>query len=510
MTKQQFNKELMDKLIGALNDLYIIRRDKYLLQKDGGSFTMTQGKISATTGRKTPPLVDSLLKQHLRGKATYGVFSKYKTKFMLFDFDFKNDFSSCKWHYYKVYQALIEMGFPDDCIYTTLSGMKGIHLTIFFDRPLPVTDAQALYESALSMADLSHMKDKIEFRPLPKQAIKMPLGVHTKTGKRVSFVENLNVDNVLPPTTILSANKILVDDVIDILAEIDDDAATPFLSDKQVVDTFNAEILPKVEPLDIYKLGADSDFTIDYHNDLLQNGIKAKGTRHKATYQLALFLKSHYGYNELQAKGMAIQWLDEQTGRYDTPYDEAVADTVKIVEHIYDNDLTLSIPQKELTLSIDELRAIVTARDKNGKHFTPKQKAVLFALLIHSKRYENAQHAFYMTYDQIIAMTEYKNRNMIAKLMTDLEESGYIAIHRRNEQQPGTFMKRPNMYEVLFSAKEKAVDNVGSIENDLIRLEANQITSHTFTELISDNFEAKDLRALLPRRQAQHFISNIS
>lgn len=496
-------------VLKALNDLYVIRRNRYLVQSKGNTYTMLQGKIS-TNGRKIPPLVDSMLVKHLRGSATYGVFATNKTKFMLFDFDFANDFESCKWHYYKVYQALIESGVPDEFIYTTNSGMKGLHITLFFDQAINVADAQSFYERVLILAELAHMSEKIEFRPTTSQGVKLPLGVHTKTKKRIHFVENMNVDCVLPPTTILNVNKLAIDDVLTALNELGyDGAAASLISDNEVFEAFNDDVLTRVEPLEIYKLGVDDNYTIDYFNSLLEKGLKFKGTRHKATLQLVLFFKDHYGLDKEATADKILEWLNEQSGRYNTLYELALKDTLEIVDYVYDNDKSLHISNTEINVTIDEMRSIITAKTKEGKPFRPKQKAVLFALLIHSRRYTTTNKpTFYMTYDQIIEVTDYKNRKSLAELLTNFEAAGYITIHRRNEQCEGSHLNRPNIYEMNFETNKKADANATNIDNSLISVDTTVLCRSTFSCIVCDNFKQKDLQAMkLPRRQIEFFIS---
>jgi len=496
-------------IITALNDLYINRRNLYLKQVNGATYTITAGKrMTSKKGGtfKTRPLVDSMLADHLKGKASYGVFSTHETKFILFDFDFKDDYDSCKWYYYKVYTALIELGITDEHIYTTYSGGKGLHITLYLDEPMKVTDAERFYMSVLEAAELSHMTRNIEYRPKATQGVKLPLGLHYKTGKRVCFVENMNVDNELPAETILSVNKMPLATVYDVIEPCEYDYIG--MTDEQAIERAEVEILPNIKTLDVYELGANNEITADYYHDILVNGLKAKGSRHKTTFQLILFLKTYYGLDESETTAQIIQWLhDQDASLYDTPLDEAIQDTLEMVDYIYTNDSELTIANKELYVTVDELRTILTATDSNGKQFTPKQKTVLFALLMHAKRYAQPNGSFYMTYDQIIEVTGYANRDSIGKLLTELEKQGYIAIQRRNEAQAGTNRNLPNVYEVLFMAKENTdiIRNATSENIGISRVLAYDGT--TLKDLVNEHFTTKQLRKLLPRKQAEYFNS---
>lgn len=502
-----------DAIITALNELYINRRNQYLKQVNGETYTITAGKsVKSKRGNifKTRMLVDSMLVQHLRGKVSYGVFSTFETKFILFDFDFENDFNLCKWHYYKVYDALIRAGIRDSQIYTVFSGSKGLHITLYLDKPMKVTDAKRFYSKILESAELSHMTKNIEYRPNPTQGVKLPLGLHYKTKKRVCFVENMNVQQELPAETILTVEKVPLERLYDVIEPLQDEYDN--MTDIEVVERAEVELFSRTKLLDIYSLGSDDSFTADYYNDLLTNGLKVKGTRHKVTLQLAMYLKTYYELTENEARERLLKWLNDQDKeKYSTPYKEAVQDTLNVLKYVYENACVLNIAEKELFVTVDELRTVLTAKKADGKHFTPKQKTVLFALLMHGKRYATHNGIFYMTYDQITDITGFSNTKSISELITEFETVGLITIHRRNEAQEGTNRNLPNMYEVLFTQKENATDNsMTSTEihdvGEVIRVVS--FSAETLKALVKKHFETKELRLLLPKRQAVYFLKD--
>lgn len=506
MRKRQLNNE--PELLEALNDLYVIRRNRYLKQVNGNTFTMIAGKrVQNKRGGafKTRPLVDTMITEHLNGKASYGVFATDETKFLLFDFDFADDWNACKWHYYKVRDAILQTGISDDYIYTVFSGSKGLHLTLYFDTPIKVQTAYSYYENVLGLAELSHMKRQIEFRPTATQGVKLPLGWHTKTRKRVVFVENHNVENPFPISHILKVNKLTASD-FDGLDKPEPRREPEPMTDQEVLERAKAELFSKTKLLDIYALGTNEEYTVDYYNKLLTEGLRVKGTRHKVTYQLALYLKTHYGVSENEATAQLVAWLQEQDPTmYSTPLQEALTDTLEIVKHIYSKNIDLQIPVTELTVTISELRTILTATKLNGKHFTPKQKTVLFALLMHGKRYATQEGSFYMTYEQITEITGMKNRSEMKAIIEEFADVGLVVIHRSDTRQEGSHKHLPNIYEVLFKAKENTVtDSTPHTENDSVS-KVTEYTSETLTKLVQQHFTDKELRKLIPKGQIKHF-----
>ena len=82
---------------------------------------------------------------------------------------------------------LTALGFPQDRIYVSFSGGKGYHVEMFFDRLVYTNRLYALYSTVISQSDLDPRK--VEFRPLPGNAIKLPLSIHGKTGNVCWFVD---------------------------------------------------------------------------------------------------------------------------------------------------------------------------------------------------------------------------------------------------------------------------------------------------------------------------------
>lgn len=490
--------------INALNDLYIIHRHKYLKQVKGKTYTMTSGKYSnnnKTGGKfKTKPLTDSLINEHLLGKATYGVFANNKTKFMIFDFDFADDFNLCKWYFYKVRHALIEMGIAEQYIYSVFSGSKGLHLTLYFDSPIYVTSAQAIYLRALEIAYLENMSNKIEFRPTSSQGVKLPLGLHFKTSKKSCFVNNLNVDKHLSNDTILHVNKISIDTINSVLDIVP--SKYDLMNDEEIEQAAATELYANVKELDIYNIGHDEEYTVSYYNDLYTNGLKVRGTRHNVTLRLAIFLKCYYQIEKEEVFNLLHDWLGMQDKQiYTSTFEEALKDTRRIVDDVFEKNYILQIKKTDIPISINELRTILTARNINDKHFTHNQKLVLFALLIHSKRYaDRNSRIFYMTYSQMTNATDVKSRKSLKNAITQFEEIGLITIHRSNEGQIGTYIKLANKYEVLFG--DECMNEKDKIEDNLI------YDIGLFTLLINKHFQQSELKSILPRRQFEYYRMN--
>ncbi|MFY0517838.1 TOTE conflict system archaeo-eukaryotic primase domain-containing protein [Lysinibacillus sp. UGB7] len=449
-----------------------------------------------------PRLNDLLLLQHLRGESSYGVFSTLQTKFLVFDFDFEEDILHCKWYYYKVYYALKDAGIPEENIYTFYSGNKGLHLTIYFDNPIPTKDALLLYYTVLEDADSLHMCKKIEFRPTSKQGVKLPLGFHTKTRNKVCFLENLNLKNKLPDETILQINKLcssIFDSVINQIKEritysdvaIEDDTKDILSNNHISSETASTNHL-RMDPA--------------YYNDIWQNGLKVVGTRHDMTLMLLLYFKTIQQMDKDEAKDAIFEWLARQDkSKYHSSILEVRKDTEALIDYVYDNDKRLYYREKSVTLSKEEAYHILTARRVDNSSFTLKQKKVLLALYLQSKFFTNEENRiFYMTYKQIGDSIGYKNTKSLSKLFCDFVEAHYLLIHRRDTKQANTYQKLPNLYEVPSLQLKKAtiMSNVDSItfNSDLM---VSTLTKLTLNQIARYFFDKKQLALVLPRRQVE-------
>ena len=90
----KLKKDKQKEIIKKINDLYITNRQKYLVMKLNGEYMTLQ---TSEKSKKIKPLVDGYIKNHIEGKATYGVFNgQYFGKFLCFDVDVK-DKQYAKW-----------------------------------------------------------------------------------------------------------------------------------------------------------------------------------------------------------------------------------------------------------------------------------------------------------------------------------------------------------------------------------------------------------------------------
>lgn len=162
----------------AFKKLYCGYRQKYVVMKPEYIKTVNHY------------FTDHVIESHLKGYYALGVFAGDKaTQFMTFDVD-----AGGKAAVRKVISALADFGIDRNRIYVSVSGKKGYHVDLFFDPFIYNDQAKNLYELVIWRTQLDPAK--VEFRPTRTQAIKLPLGVHAKTGSRCWYVDGDKLDPI--------------------------------------------------------------------------------------------------------------------------------------------------------------------------------------------------------------------------------------------------------------------------------------------------------------------------
>ena len=86
-----------------------------------------------------------------------------------------------------IMRGLASCGIESRYVHVSTSGGKGYHVEVFFDYPVETWKLKRVYDWII--AEMSLDRKKVEFRPTNKQAIKLPLGVHHKTGNTCWFLD---------------------------------------------------------------------------------------------------------------------------------------------------------------------------------------------------------------------------------------------------------------------------------------------------------------------------------
>ena len=158
------------------------------------------------------PLTENAIQSHLRGNTTIGVypiFDRDKAQFLALDIDIKKEALNrarqnntlmdalraqvCK-DIRRVCAGFASLNIP---VHIEDSGNKGAHIWLFFEKPIPACDLRAFGRAYIKR--FGPASEELQWELFPKQdavgedelgnLIKLPLGIHRKTGRRALFID---------------------------------------------------------------------------------------------------------------------------------------------------------------------------------------------------------------------------------------------------------------------------------------------------------------------------------
>lgn len=459
------------KIIGKLFDFYLIQNYHYLIQLPAGHYI--------TMNNRDKPIRRYMLMNHLSGKTTVGTFAGAAlTKFISFDVDFR-DLAIARWVTYKIADALDRAGVG---YAVSFSGGKGYHVDVFLDKAISIESARRFYDFIIKSSEIAGIEGgEVEYRPAATQGIKLPLGVHQKTGQYCGYCRIEDGLTVMGPEEsavyFMALQKTDHTVILDILAE-----HVPAYETKEAGDMENA--IARYKPLETYD--QSESYTLSRAAERYEKGLTGPGQRHKSFLLLARFM-NHHGIDRGEAEERIGEWLSWQDPRYySSDADFCAKDIRECVAYIYDNNLTLMVEQKELTVTFGEIDAIIKMCPQKN------QKALAYAMLIHGKRWAGPAGTFYMTYKQM-EETAGIGENTVGRQLAKLEELGVIEFVRRNQKQKGTPIKRPNIYRMTLRSSSDGREDRGLFSLEEGRADIGDCLKHFYDD--------KELRSVLPRRQ---------
>lgn len=467
----------MGKLLDKLYEMYLIQNYHYLIQFKSGQYI--------TRNDRAKGIKKHHLNSHIAGTKTIGTFAgKYLTKFISFDVDYRDN-DKARWVTYKLAYALDSIGVQ---YAISFSGNKGYHVDIFLDKAISVESAQQFFDFIVKLADVDSTEGgQVEYRPSSVQGVKLPLGVHQKTGNYCGFckIENgLNVMDVEESIEyFLALEKTDHTVILEAIAK-----HSPSYESKEAEDMENA--ISRYKPLEIYDQSESN--TLKRAAERYSNGLTSEGQRHNSFLLLAR-LFNHNGVDQEDAYLALVEWLSWQDKRYYTSdWDFCVKDAREVIDYVYEKNLTLTMEPRDLTVSFSEIDAIIRSCPQKN------QKALMYAMLIHSKMWAGDDGVFYFTYKQMHE-TAGVDPSTVYRQIDKLEELGVIHVVRRNQKIKGSFKKKPNFYRVTLDINE-------SVEERLFLVGENS-EGGGIDECLRFFYDEKELRKILPRRQYAALLS---
>ncbi|MEZ7792189.1 helix-turn-helix domain-containing protein [Niallia circulans] len=422
----------MDKDISAIamkmKHLFITERKRYIIQNEDGSYTWKDKNFN-----------DGMLDLHLERKRTYGIFCGAElTKFISFDVDIPS-----KEVVQSIYLVLNQIGISSEFIHTSWSGTKGYHVDVYFSSTIGYPKMVKLYDYVASKVLQKHTDiddDKIECRPSPTQGLKLPLGINRKSknvNNNICWYVNIN-DDFKPIETfdyILDIKPIDTNQIRSIIKRL------PTIKSKSISKNKIAEkkaIKKSASQIKQIKTGE----TLNSLENLFNNGLRKKGTRHKSLLKLAIWLNTRNHRRE-SCEEILRNWMRNQKKEYyGTPLEICFKEISRIVEGVYSKNIVLGKGKAKTKIA-------VSRNDLLTIHQYPKKlHKTINAIFIHSKRFADENGQFYMTYEQISEAAPCSIRTAVSHIK-ELEELKVIKVMRSPILFDGeTPYNLPNTYEL--------------------------------------------------------------
>lgn len=403
------------KCADRLCDLYISYRQRYVLMEADGSIYIPK---DANGDR---PLSNKVVCGHLNQKYAVSVYAgKYSSKFMTFDVDDGKQ-STVK----KIIEVLVGLGLPRDRIYVSTSGGKGFHVDLFFDNLVYTDKLRILYDYVCIEGELDPVK--VEFRPTHKQAIKLPLSRHCKTGNICWYLDRDTFEPIEHLDYILEIEKIPSEQILEIIGNLPLRFPIPIRED---LDYKFSDKVPakKIEAED----GDTYEFPI----------LHEPGTRHTTMISIAVYCRSR-GYTQEQIETLLIEWAEEQNPDFVTdPMTVVHDDAARLAEWVWRESFHIR--------SMDRKEVVITKRDVEKVLVQPTKtmRKLVFLLICHEKRFGSLSMSCERIGEFIgctgrsahSALYDLKSKNVI-----NMVEGKVVAKHG---EEPNSFVpvRMPNRY----------------------------------------------------------------
>ena len=364
-----------------------------------------------------------VIESHLDGKYALCVFSGPKiTRFLCVDID-----EGGKKAVRQVVDAFVELGIPKNQIYISISGRKGYHVDIFFNPWLYNEKAKNLYDLMIWKTGLN--PKKVEYMPRPTHAVKIPLGIHAKTGRRCWFLDQ----DTLEPIEDM--------DYVETILPIDNDIVLGIIRDnnKKRWNELYAEMICEDRRDNSINYQKELNFDDDYWES---KRVEQRGTRHGIMTQIACDFR-HYGANRYQIeKALTGFYYRQDMGLMDTSENEVLDDINEISKWAEE-----SVPVWSYRPSPSEVEPRTAVFDKTDINYilnapTSAARKVAFLLWFYCKLF-NSAHISYWTIAETTGCSVTTVKTAVNKLV---EQRSIFVQSGGCHYSNGQLVRRSNTY----------------------------------------------------------------
>lgn len=331
-------------------ELYISYRQRYVMAVNGTIF------IPKTKDRGPVPLSNSTVCKHLNQKMAIGIFAgEHTSKFICFDVD-----DGSQDTVRKIIQLLDSLGVGKRYVYVSSSGNKGYHVEVFFDDIVYTEKLRIIYDWVCIAGHLD--QSKVEFRPTHKQAIKLPLSRHHKTGRICYYVDPETFEPILSGYYYLMEIEQFPAQDLDAVV-----AKTKMRKSFSSVDDMLVEYIDPDRPRE--RVLTDDERRLLFESSEFPP-ITDHGQRHAYTVAIAVHNRC-CGKTLEESEELLIRWYAEQNKELtSTPEEEAIKDIRDTVAWMFSDKFVIPKHQRrKRSIRIDSnfYRVMSTIKSKTRK-----------------------------------------------------------------------------------------------------------------------------------------------
>lgn len=401
-------------LLQKMNELLIGERKRFIEQ-------IHHGEQSAyITVYYT--LTDQVVLKHIRGERTVGAFYIGKwSKFLCFDIDDTNEIKARG-----IIATLQQAGIPKEHIHVEDSGNKGYHVWLFFSEPMLISKLVEFGKWVIRQ--MGEYQEKIELRPESHsgKAVKLPLGIHRKTGKRTVFIDHTLTPIPEPSEYFLQISPLNASEMDEIMSkaltiyDIRTLEKKPLEDVTQRIEEARDEfrsIKPPINQQSPLRLKSERLLRDGIREEDLENG---KG-RHALQFFIILYLKEQ-GFTLQETIDQTYQWaLREKARGYVESSDTNVyKDIKKNTKQVYKHDMGLfdsqgrpfEMYQRDLALA--------------GAYKRENTRKVVWSILLLGRIFHNEGQLFFSV-RQIEEMVNVP-RNTVHRILKSLEKDQFLKL----------------------------------------------------------------------------------
>ena len=309
--------EVFYEVADRMSKLYISHRRHYVESANGKYYVP---KYKGT--KEDCTLTDRVVIEHLNRQYAIAVFAgPYSSPFVCFDVDIPD-----KDVVRRLVDALVDFGFPREKIYISSSGGKGYHVEMFFTGLTYTYWLKSMYD--IICANYEFDSHKIEFRPTDRQAIKLPLSVHYKTGNVCWYLDQETLEPIEDIGYILNIEQIDRDWAMDLIRKRVRESRRVVTLAEELRERKKGEGEPEVE------YPVEEHVATKLYSDTYPM-LVSPGTRHNAMKSIAVY-ERYKGTAQEEIVKILMRWIDEQDHAfYTSSREEVLTDAEKLAAFVW-------------------------------------------------------------------------------------------------------------------------------------------------------------------------------